>query len=195
MKQFLKKIFYSILAIILIGCLLPNKVSSPIAKHDILKIDPESFWYYPWGEYGVHKGIDIFCLKNTKILSPISGFVISKGYGTISGNYIYIIGPKWHTYYFAHLDTIEVGLGSFVSRGDEIGRTGNTGNAANKPTHLHFSIQTILPYVWLYDNKDIEGWKKMFYLNPIKELHFDIAKDSIFKSNVLKSINKNFITF
>ena len=52
-----------------------------------------------------------------------------------------------------------------------IGKVGNTGNTAGKPTHLHYSIETLFPYVWLYDSKSIEGWKKMFYLNPVKELN------------------------
>lgn len=172
-----KKLTYSLLVIIIIGYLIPNPISSPIALSNTSKIDPESFWYYPWGESGVHKGIDIFCERNTNILAPVSGFVTSKRYGTVSGNYISIIGPKWRTYYFSHLNTIEVGLGDFVNKDDIMGKVGNTGNAANKPTHLHFSIQTIFPYIWIYDSKDIEGWKKMFYLNPIIELQFDNAKN------------------
>ncbi|AVV49577.1 MULTISPECIES: hypothetical protein [Leptospira] len=37
-------------------------------------------------------------------------------------------------------------------------------------THnLHYSIITLFPYVWLAD-KSVEGWKKIFYLNPIPYL-------------------------
>jgi len=183
LRRFFKRLIFFLLIIILIGFLIPNHITSPIELKDVVKIDPESFWYYPWGESGVHKGIDIFCPKNTNVVAPVSGFVIGKGYGTISGDYIRIIGPKWRTYYFAHLDTIEVKTAQFVKKGDVIAKVGNTGNAANKPTHLHFSIQTIFPYPWRYDSKDIEGWKKIFYLNPIKELNFNVDKDSIFKAS------------
>ena len=171
MFKILKKILLLILAIIIIGYLIPNNISSPIAKNDIEKIDPESFWYYPWGESGVHKGIDIFCKKQTNILSPVPGFVIKKGYGSIGGNYIYIIGSKWRTYYFAHLDTIFVSKYSYVSKGAIIGKAGNTGNAIDKPTHLHYAIETAFPYFWLYDSKAVDGWKKMFYLNPMDQLN------------------------
>jgi ABC-type polysaccharide/polyol phosphate export permease len=34
---------------------------------------------------------------------------------------------------------------------------------------LHYSIVTIFPYVWRIDS-DRQGWKKMFYLNPIAYL-------------------------
>lgn len=172
MRIFFKKIFIGLFLIIIIGYLIPNYISSPIALNDIDKIDPDSFWYYPWGESGVHKGIDIFCKTGTDILSPVSGFVISKGYGSIAGNYIYIIGPKWRTYYFAHMDTTFVNEYRFVNRTDIIGKVGSTGNAAGKPTHLHYAIETLFPYFWLYNTKAIDGWKKMFYLDPGKHLNF-----------------------
>ena len=164
----LKRFFALIAIVILVGFLIPNNIISPIAKKDITKIDPESFWYFPWGEFGVHKGIDIFCDLRTDILSPVSGFVYKKGYGSISGNYLYILGPKWRTYYFAHLDTIMINKYAFVFKGNVIGKAGDTGNAKGKASHLHFSIETIFPYFWLYDKNTLEGEKKMFYLDPMK---------------------------
>jgi len=173
MSKTAKKLFLFILAIILIGYLIPNNISSPIAQNDIEKIDPESFWYYPWGESGVHKGIDIFCKKETNILSPVSGIVIEKGFGSIAGNFIYLLGPKYRTYYFAHMDTIYVSEYKSLNRGDIIGKVGHTGKAADRPTHLHYAIETVFPYFWLYDNKAVKGWKKMFYLNPLNHLNLN----------------------
>jgi peptidoglycan LD-endopeptidase LytH len=66
---------------------------------------------------------------------------------------------------------------SYVSRGDTIGKVGNTGNAIYRPTHLRYTIETVFPYFWLYSGKAIEGSKKMFYLNPMWYLNFtDSAK-------------------
>jgi peptidoglycan LD-endopeptidase LytH len=172
MFSLLKKIGWLALLIIFTGYLLPNRVTSPISITNITRIDPESFWYYPWGASGVHRGIDIFCEKGTAILSPVSGFIIRKDYGSIAGNYIYLIGPKWRKYYFAHMDTTYVHAFAYIKKGELIGKTGNTGNAANKPTHLHYSIETIFPYFWLYDSKAMLGWQKTFYIDPIKELNF-----------------------
>ena len=46
---------------------------------------------------------------------------------------------------------------------------GNTGSAAKTPSHLHFTIATPIPYPWRIDTST-DGWKKMFYLNPIDYL-------------------------
>jgi len=58
---------------------------------------------------------------------------------------------------------------SFVNTNSTIGTVGTSGNAVGKPPHLHYSILTIIPYVWRIDS-DRQGWKKMFYLNPIEYL-------------------------
>ena len=76
-----------------------------------------------------------------------------------------ILGPKWKLYYYAHLDQIITNKFSFVRSGEQIGTVGNSGNAQGKPPHLHFSIVTIIPYIWKVDTST-QGWKKMFYLNP-----------------------------
>lgn len=170
--KYIIRVLVFCIIILLSGFLMPTNPISPIPKNTITKIDPESFWYFPWGDQGVHKGIDIFCEKNTSVLAPESGYIYAVGYGSISGNYIYILGPKWRTYYFAHLDTINVSEKSFVSKGTIIGKVGNSGNAQNKPYHLHFSIETIFPYFWLKDNNTLEGEKKMYYLDPTLYINF-----------------------
>lgn len=170
-KIYLKRLFQVILAIILIGYILPANPISPVGTEDIVKIDPESFWHYPWGNEGAHKGIDIFCKEKCKILAPISGIMLKKEYGSISGNYIYLLGPHWKVYYLAHLDTI-THHGLIVKKGAIVGYAGNTGNAMGKSIHVHSSIQTILPYLWRYDRKNPEGELKVFYLNPLTEINF-----------------------
>lgn len=160
---------------LLIGYLLPSNPISPVVEENIIKIDPASFWHYPWSDLRVHKGIDIFCKSQCIVVAPITGIILKRGYGSISGNYIYLLGLHWKVYYIAHLDTIIL-HGLFVKKGRIIGIAGNTGNAIGKPTHAHISIQTILPYFWRFDKQSPEGWLKMFYLNPISEIKFPHKK-------------------
>ena len=77
-----------------------------------------------------------------------------------------MLGPKWRLHYYAHLHAIQVKSFSWVSRGEGLGSVGTSGNAAGKPPHLHYAIQTAIPYPWRIDN-DRQGWKKIYYLNPI----------------------------
>jgi murein DD-endopeptidase MepM/ murein hydrolase activator NlpD len=99
----------------------------------------------------------------------VNGIVLFAGNIEMGGNVVLILGPKWRLHYFAHLKTINISSLSYVSGGKVIGSVGSSGNAAGKQPHLHYSITTLFPYVWQIDN-DHQGWKKMFYLNPITYL-------------------------
>lgn len=128
---------------------------------------PESFWFYPWGKSITHKGVDVFARKGTAIRSSTYGLVLYSGKIPIGGNVVLILGPKWRLHYYAHLNEIKSRTFSFVSKKTTIGTVGDTGNAIGKPPHLHYSILTLIPYVWRVDS-DRQGWMKMFYLNPIE---------------------------
>ena len=98
--------------------------------------------------------------------SSTSGLVFFAGRYGSGGNVILILGPKWRLHYYAHLNSIVIKEGNFVNQNTKIATVGNSGNAKGKPPHLHYAIVTIIPYVWKIDNAK-QGWKKMFYLNPI----------------------------
>ena len=93
--------------------------------------------------------------------------ISSKARGTIpvGGKVVLMIGPKFRLHYFAHLDAIEVSPCRPVLGGHVLGHVGSTGNAEGKPPHLHYSIVSLLPYPWRMDSS-LQGWKKMFYLDP-----------------------------
>ena len=65
---------------------------------------------------------------------------------------------------------------SAARENDTIALVGATGNAAGKPPHLHYTIKTLFPYFWLAD-KSVQGWRKMFYLNPVTYLNESLAKN------------------
>jgi peptidoglycan LD-endopeptidase LytH len=161
-----KWILSNSLFVILFGLIIPQRFTNPVEGANQNSYHPKAFWYFPWGKSGVHKGVDIFAKEGTNVNSSIDGLVIYAGNFGIGGNVVAIIGPKWRIHYYAHLRDINIEVLSWAARNRKIGTVGTTGNAKGKPSHLHYSIVTIIPYPWKYDN-NIQGWKKMFFLNPI----------------------------
>lgn len=163
----MKKISSVLLLIILIGLLIPSQAIIPVKDAGCNDWNHQTFWFEPWGTSGVHKGIDVFAKDKTPVLAATSGLVVFSGQISKGGNVVVTLGPKWQIHYYAHLDSISQDLGLWVTRGNEIGQVGRTGNALGKPAHLHYSVLSLIPYVWLSTTKT-QGWKKMFYLDPAK---------------------------
>ena len=164
-----KKIIFVLLIIVLSGLIVPQDLTMPVNGATKADYNSKSFWYFPWGKSITHKGVDIFASKGVKISSATCGFVLSTGKVSRGGKFVLVLGPKWRLHYYAHLDKIKTAQYSFVTKKSLIGTVGSTGNAVGKSPHLHYSILTLIPYVWLIDS-DKHGWKKMFYLNPITYL-------------------------
>lgn len=166
-KTFLKRAVLWVAGIMAAGylypaprCLIPVKGANHTDWHR------QSFWHFPWGESITHKGIDIFAPTGTPVISSTSGFVLSAKEWGRGGNVVFVLGPKWRIYYYAHLQSIDTHSFAWVRRGQQVGKVGTTGNAAGRPPHLHYSIISPIPYIWLWDKKAIHGWKKIFYLDP-----------------------------
>lgn len=153
------------LTIMGVGLLMPESLVVPVKGATRADWNPKSFGYYPWGRSGVHKGIDVFAKEGTPALAATSGLVVNAGTNPDGGNVISILGPKWRVHYYAHLKSNQVKTGDMVSRGQQIGTVGATGNAAGKPPHLHYAIITQIPYVWQYKNDHL-GVERLFFLNP-----------------------------
>lgn len=160
------KLFIGIILVLVIGFLIPQNLSIPVQGATQNDYNPESFWYYPWGKSITHKGVDIFVKRGASVLASTSGLVLYAGEVGRGGNVILVLGPKWRIHYYAHLKTTGKSFFSWVSRSEKIATVGTTGNAFGKQPHLHYAIATLIPYPWRID-KDIQGWKKMFYLNPM----------------------------
>lgn len=154
-----------VLCILVLGFLLPESATIPVSGASRQDWNQDTFWYEPWGRSGVHKGIDIFAPSGTPVVSATYGIVLYTGTLKYGGNVVVILGPKWRLHYYAHLQHIDVATGAYVSRADDIGRVGDTGNAQGKQPHLHYAIVTFVPYPWRWDSST-QGWKKIFFLNP-----------------------------
>ena len=165
LKLGLLAIWFFIWFVLFFVLFLEQNILIPVQDASSDDWNRDSFWYEPWGQSGVHKGIDIFAPKGTPALASISGLVIYRDELKLGGKVIIILGPKWQLHYYAHLDNVEVRFGQWVSRGQKVGEVGNTGNAIGKPSHLHYSILSIIPEPTRYSSQT-QGWKRMFYLNP-----------------------------
>jgi len=164
-----KTVTLIILSVIAIGFSFNENTVIPVQGATNKDWNHSTFWYEPWGKSGVHKGIDVFFKAGTPVISSTPGIVIYTGNVNLGGKVVAVLGPKWRIHYYAHLDNTNVSIGAFVDASEIIGEVGNTGNAKGKPSHLHYSIITLLPYIWRWDMSS-QGWKKMFFLNPSEKL-------------------------
>ena len=155
--------------VVCFGFFMPQHLVIPVRGADADDWHQDSFWFEPWSESGVHKGIDIFGQRGTAVVTASRGVVIYRGQRRLGGNVVYILGPKWRLHYYAHLDSISVQFGETVHTGNTIGTVGNSGNAAGKAPHLHYAIQSLVPSLSHY-GEGTQGWKRMFYLSPGEEL-------------------------
>jgi peptidoglycan LD-endopeptidase LytH len=161
----LKKTIICIICLLIVGLLIPQTATIPVKNATIKDWNMYSYWFYPWGKSGVHKGIDIFAKKGTPVLAATSGVVLFKGNISMGGNVVAVLGPKWRIHYYAHLNKQTTSAFKWVNVGDAIGEVGDTGNAVGKPPHLHYSIVTFVPNPAEL-TLEHQGWKRMFYVNP-----------------------------
>jgi hypothetical protein len=131
-------------------------------------IAPSGGWNENGAQYGwtrsggsqLHDGIDIAAELNTKLYAISNGEVTdvrnsfeSGEYKSNSyGNFVTIKteanGMEFNLKY-SHLNSVDVEIGDIVNLGDQIGLTGNTGNAQSKNgvpviPHVHVSATTII---------------------------------------------------
>jgi peptidoglycan LD-endopeptidase LytH len=164
------KVFLAALLIAIVGFLLPERFRIPVQHAGPKDWNPQSFWYYPWGRSGVHKGVDIFAKKGTATLAAVDSLVIYAGEIDMGGKVVLALGPRWKLHYYAHLDRIDVSALDWLSSGEPLGQVGDSGNAKGKPPHLHYSILRVLPLPWKMD-QSIQGYKKAFYQDPTEYLN------------------------
>jgi len=97
----------------------------------------------PNGSDGFHTGIDLAALKGTPVYAPRSGVVVKAYYTSGYGKTIVIQHGKRFKTRYAHLDTINVAPGDWVSKNSIIGRVGDTGfirKEGKDGSHLHFEV-------------------------------------------------------
>jgi len=95
---------------------------------------------YPYSPETNHYGIDIGGATGNPIYSVDNGVVVYSGWSDWGyGNVVAIDHGNGMQTLYAHLSTINVGCGAFVTQGDVIGAMGSTGNSSGP--HLHFEMR------------------------------------------------------
>jgi len=91
------------------------------------------------GKVNYHTGLDMGVVEGTKVNSIMSGEVIIANTGNTGyGNYIVINHGSGYVSLYAHLSEIMISKGQKVEKGEDIGKSGNTGNSTGP--HLHLEI-------------------------------------------------------
>lgn len=94
-----------------------------------------SLYGYRW--FRKHEGIDIKVPVGTRIKATYNGKVIFTGYKRGYGNTI-IIDHGFFKSLYAHLNYIAINQNDYVTKGQYIGDSGNSGNS--RGPHLHFEL-------------------------------------------------------
>ena len=82
--------------------------------------------------------MDIGAPEGTKVMAGLTGTVTTSAYNDSYGNYVVIKDSKGYELRYAHLSSRSVSAGASVTKGDEIGLVGNTGNSTG--SHLHIEL-------------------------------------------------------
>lgn len=165
MKKIIKRLLIASVVLLGINFILPRRIQNPVEGCGRESYNQAAFWH-PWGDHR-HAGIDIFARKGTAVRPAIGGIVVATAHNLgRGGNCLLVFSSGLRFHYYAHLDEINTHVGAIVTRRSVIGRVGNTGNAAGKPAHLHYSISSIVPQ----GDRRWSAKQVAFFINPIKEL-------------------------
>ena len=116
-------------------------------------------------DHQTHLGTDLASVAQAPILAANPGKVVFSGYfGLYGGCVILDHGLGVQTLY-GHMSNVSVQVGQSVARGEEIGRSGNTGMSGGD--HLHFEVLVggvpVRPEEWME-----EKWMAMYILGPMQ---------------------------
>lgn len=117
-------------------------------------------------DHQTHLGTDLASVAQAPILAANPGKVVFSGYfGLYGGCVILDHGLGVQTLY-GHMSNISTQVGQSVARGEEIGRSGNTGMSGGD--HLHFEVLVggvpVRPEDWME-----EKWMAMSILGPMQK--------------------------
>ena len=162
-----------------------SSIANPL-KHTY-SIPRDSEFWNDRGDHN-HAGIDMWYLniENKPVYSATDGVVKSAGWLGGYGKAIVVktkINKKNYYFLYGHLNGYNVKTGENVTKGQKIGKVGNTGQSYG--AHLHFEIRK--KYYAGY------GSPKSYYLDPAKVLNgtIKLVTCNTHKINTSKGICSN----
>ena len=119
---------------------------------------PITLPYGAKGNYaaGYHTGTDFGVPVGTLVHAPKRGTVITSAYDNDYGNYVVVRGAfRRKAWLVAHLSHRAVKVGQRVSRGQIIGKSGDTGNS----TGPHVHVEQRHPPFGYWDHERPTAWR------------------------------------
>ena len=87
----------------------------------------------------LHGGIDLRAATGTEVLATADGVVEFAGnHSSGLGTMVKLVHNYGFATIYAHLDQVDVKVGQYISKGEPIGRSGNTGRSTGP--HLHYEV-------------------------------------------------------
>ncbi|MGE5246771.1 MAG: M23 family metallopeptidase [Verrucomicrobiota bacterium] len=86
-----------------------------------------------------HHGLDIVARTGTPVLATAPGTVVKSAYEALLGNVVIVDHGDGYRSVYAHLSSRSVEEGTFIDRGEEMGRVGATGRTTGP--HLHYEVR------------------------------------------------------
>jgi murein DD-endopeptidase MepM/ murein hydrolase activator NlpD len=100
--------------------------------------------FYGWrrspfsGARTFHQGVDMVGPRGSSVYAAMEGRVSTAGWNDTYGNYVIVSHHSGYRTLYAHLDSISVTLGNWVTAATKLGTLGNTGLSTGP--HLHFAV-------------------------------------------------------
>ena len=113
------------------GTMTPPNYIKPISGGTLT-----SYFGPRWGR--LHAGVDWGISTGSTVVASSGGRVVSAGWNGGYGYSVLIQHPDGRKTRYAHLSKITVSNGEYVTQGERIGLSGNTGNSTGP--HLHFEM-------------------------------------------------------
>jgi len=109
-----------------------NKFDCPVEDSVV-----SSKFGWRWGSF--HQGIDFAADYGTPILAPSNGKVYYAAWNGGYGNLLCVSHGSGFTTRYGHCDTIDIGVGQKVRKGQQIATVGSSGHSTGP--HLHFEVR------------------------------------------------------